>query len=191
MSAEDLAKQSIYQSVEIVPYDVRWPTQYEAERDRLLQLFPATFSAMEHVGSTAVTGMAAKPIIDILAVVPSMDVADKVTARLAECDYLFSADFNAQLGDSRWLMKHSNGRRTYHLHMVLSGSKHWVDKIRFRDLLRVDSSLARKYVTLKIDLAQKHAADREAYTEAKGVFVSGALASLANHSMPPTAGSGG
>lgn len=191
MSAQDLANQAIYQSVELVPYDVRWPTQYEAERDRLLQLFPVTFSAMEHIGSTAVTGMAAKPIIDILAVVSSMDVADNVTARLAECDYLFSADFNAQLGDSRWLMKHSYGRRTHHLHMVLSGSKHWVDKIRFRDLLRADPGLARKYVALKRELAQNYSRDREAYTEAKASFVRDALALLANRSMQPTAGSGG
>jgi GrpB-like predicted nucleotidyltransferase (UPF0157 family) len=190
MLADDLATQAIYQSVEIVPYEVNWPAEYEAERDKLLQLFPTTFSAIEHVGSTAVTGMAAKPIIDILAVVPSMEVADKVMTRLTECGYLFSADFNAQLGDSRWLMKHANGRRTHHLHLVLPGSKHWLDKIRFRDLLRADPSLARKYVALKKDLAQKHSADREAYTEAKADFVSDALASLANHSTQPTADGG-
>lgn len=191
MLADDLATQAIYQSVEIVPYEVNWSAEYEAERDKLLQLFPTTFSAIEHVGSTAVTGMAAKPIIDILAVVPSMEVADKVMTRLTQCGYLFSADFNAQLGDSRWLMKHANGRRTHHLHLVLPGSKHWLDKIRFRDLLRADPSWARKYVALKKDLAQKHSADREAYTEAKTDFVSDALASLANHSTQPTAESGG
>jgi GrpB-like predicted nucleotidyltransferase (UPF0157 family) len=189
--AEDLAAQAIYQSVEIVPYEINWAVEYEAERDTLLQLFPTTFSAIEHVGSTAVIGMAAKPIIDILAVVPSMDVADKVMIRLTECGYLFSAEFNAQLGDSRWLMKHANGRRTHHLHLVLPGSKHWVDKIQFRDLLRADPSWAHKYVALKKDLAQKHSADREAYTEAKADFVTHALVSLANRSMQPTAESGG
>jgi GrpB-like predicted nucleotidyltransferase (UPF0157 family) len=178
MLPEDLTKQTIYQSVEIAPYDANWPAEYEAERDRLRQLFPTTFSAIEHVGSTAVTGMAAKPVIDILAVVSSMDIADKVMAQLTGHGYLFSADFNAQLGDSRWLMKHANGRRTHHLHLVLPDSKHWIDKIRFRDLLRADSSLAHKYVALKKDLADKYSADREAYTEAKTGFVSDALASL-------------
>ncbi len=190
MLTGDLAMQAIYQSVEIVPYEVAWPAEYESERDRLLQFFPTTFSAIEHVGSTAVTGMAAKPIIDILAVVPSMDVADKIMTRLTECGYLFSADFNAQLGDSRWLMKHANGRRTHHLHLVLPDSKHWVDKIRFREILRADPFWAHKYVSLKKDLARKHSADREAYTEAKADFVSAALASLANHSQP-NAESGG
>jgi GrpB-like predicted nucleotidyltransferase (UPF0157 family) len=109
-----------------------------------------------------------------------MDIADKVMAQLTGHGYLFSADFNAQLGDSRWLMKHANGRRTHHLHLVLPDSKHWIDKIRFRDLLRADSSLAHKYVALKKDLADKYSADREAYTEAKTGFVSDALASLAN-----------
>jgi GrpB-like predicted nucleotidyltransferase (UPF0157 family) len=191
MWADDLKTQAIYQTVEIVPYQVKWPAEYEAERDRLLQLFSTSFSAIEPVGSTAVTGMAAKPIIDILAVVPSMDVADKVMTRLTDYGYLFSADFNVQLGDSRWLMKHENGRRTHHLHLVLPGSKHWVDKIRFRDLLRADPFWAQKYVAFKEDLAQTHSADREAYTDAKANFVRDGLASRDNHSMQPTAKSGG
>ena len=191
MPTDDLSKQAVYQSVEIVPYDSGWPAEYETERNRLLQLFPETFIAIEHVGSTAVAGLLAKPVIDIIAVVPSMNVADDVTLRLVAFGYLFSADFNEKLGDSRWLMKHSQGRRTHHLHLVLPGSEHWTNKIRFRDLLRASPALANRYVALKRNLAQKYPEDREAYTEAKACFVSDALQLLAHRSMQPTAGSGG
>lgn len=176
MSTDEFVQRAIYETVEIVPYDPRWPVEYGVERDRLLRMFPAAFSGIEHVGSTAVPGLAAKPIIDLIVAVPSMEVADVVMHSLVDIGYLFSADFNIKLGDSRWMMKHSNGRRTHHLHMVLPGSSNWLDKIRFRDLLRADAGLAAKYLSLKKDLAQRYSQDREAYTEAKADFVRNALA---------------
>ena len=63
------ATQAINQPVEIVPYDPNWPAEFEAERMQLSELFPATFSSIEHIGSTAVAGLAAKPVIDMI--VPS------------------------------------------------------------------------------------------------------------------------
>lgn len=176
----DLERQAIHERIEIVPYDRRWRAEFAAECERLTRGFPATFSRIEHVGSTAVAGLPAKPVIDIVAIVASMGVADAILPRLVEAGYSFSAEFNERLGDSRWLMKHANGRRTHHLHLVLAESMHWTGKIRFRDLLRSDAALAARYAALKKELAAKYAQDRDAYTEAKTLFVNEALASAGN-----------
>src|SRR4051794_26957481 len=112
---------AIHQRVEIQPYDVRWPSRFECERVRLIQQFQEEFLAIEHFGSTAVHGLAAKPIIDILAGVESIRAADELLPRLCQAAYDTSEEFNATLKDRRWLMRHEDGKRTHHLHLVIYG----------------------------------------------------------------------
>jgi len=88
---------------------------------------PANNLQIEHVGSTAVPGLPAKPVVDLMATVDSMALADRLIPRLLENGYVTSAEFNATLGDRRWLMRHADGHRTHHLHLVLPDSSAWRD----------------------------------------------------------------
>jgi GrpB-like predicted nucleotidyltransferase (UPF0157 family) len=163
-------QQAIHERVEIVAYDPAWPARFEVERSRLMQLFNELIE-VEHIGSTAVPGLPAKPVIDLMAAVPSLQVADRLIPRLCQHGYVTSAEFNATLRDRRWLMRHSGGRRTHHLHLVLPESDAWNETIRFRDLLRGDRKLASEYGAFKNSLVASLANDREAYTTAKGEFI--------------------
>jgi GrpB-like predicted nucleotidyltransferase (UPF0157 family) len=115
---------AIHESVQIISYDPGWPEKYELEKDRLLSLFPEAFLAIEHIGSTAVPQMAAKPIIDLLGGVRSIAEADLLLPALYENGYTTSVEFNASLGDRRWLMRHAGGHRTHHLHLVIHRDGH-------------------------------------------------------------------
>jgi GrpB-like predicted nucleotidyltransferase (UPF0157 family) len=171
LNPSPLLLQAINQRVEIQPYDPDWPSRFALERNRLLQLFPKTFIAIEHFGSTAVPGLAAKPVIDIMAGVASMRVADEILNPLCQAGYDTSKEFNATLKDRRWLMLHVNGKRTHHLHLIIHGQKDWQINLAFRDALRADLQLASRYEILKRTLAVMHADNREAYTIAKGDFI--------------------
>src|ERR1700691_3201237 len=119
MPTDDSLTRAIAEEVHVAAYDSRWAAQFVTERDRLLDLLPGRFSAIEHIGSTAVPGLAAKPIIDILAGVGSMSEADSLLEPLCAHGYETSAEFSASLPDRRWLMRQALGRRTHHLHLVV------------------------------------------------------------------------
>ncbi len=179
MKREDSLAQAIVEEVNISAYDSQWDTQFVAERDRLLKLLPGRFDAIEHIGSTAVPGLSAKPIIDILAGVSALNEADALLKPLCDHGYETSAEFNATLPDRRWLMRHALGRRTHHLHLVVFGGESWIRHLRFRDVLRSDSTIMARYEHLKQELAKMHRHDREAYTVAKNVFIGEVLTGAA------------
>lgn len=143
---------------------------FETERTRLLSLFRNDFIEIEHFGSTAIPGISAKPIIDILGGVKTLASADELSTRLCEFGYTTSAEFNATLSDRKWFMRWAAGRRTHHLHVVVHGSEVWRERLAFRDRLRADAEAAARYESLKASLASKHRDDREAYTSAKADF---------------------
>ncbi len=144
---------------------------FERERARLQALLPGSFLAIEHIGSTAVPGLVAKPVIDRMAAVESLEGVDVLIDRLCAHGYATSREFNATRADRKWLMRWRDGRRTHHLHIVVLGGKPWHDRLAFRDALQRDPALADCYAKLKTELAVKHRADREAYTDAKAEFV--------------------
>lgn len=166
-AAEDLARAGGHNaSVEIVDYDSAWPAAFEAERERLTPLLDGV--EVHHFGSTAVPGLAAKPVIDMIALVPDLDTP--IAALVAQAGYQFPEAFNATLTHRRFLCYPSAAHRTHHLHLVDQRSE-LERRLRFRDRLRADPVLAGEYVTLKRALAERHRDDREAYTEAKSEFV--------------------
>lgn len=162
---------AICEQVALHAYDPSWPAAYAVERARLLALLPGVFIDLRHIGSTAVPGLCAKPIIDILAGVESMAIVASMAEPVCTFGYTTSAEFNATLLDRRWFMRWANGRRTHHLHMVVHDSRAWHEHLRFRDALRAQPDLAARYAALKTRLAERYATDREAYTEAKAAFV--------------------
>ncbi|MDT4853197.1 GrpB protein [compost metagenome] len=171
MNEQQSLAAAIHEAVRLQAYDSSWPAAYAAERERLLRLFPGVFLDLQHIGSTAVPGLAAKPIVDIMAGVASMAVAESLAAPLCACGYTTSVEFNATLSDRKWFMRWADGHRTHHLHVVVHESQAWHERLRFRDALRADPALAARYAELKARSAEQHANDREAYTDAKAGFV--------------------
>jgi len=132
--------------------------------------------AIEHIGSTAVPGLAAESIIDIMAAVASLDGVDRLIDRLCDNGYATCPAFNASLTNRRWLMRWRDGHRTHHLHIVVAMIERLQDWLAFRDALRRDPALAGRYAGLKAEWAARHRADREAYTDAKTAFVDAVVA---------------
>ncbi len=163
--------EAIHEEVALQPYDTSWPARFAAERERLLTLFPDSFTAIEHIGSTAVPGLMAKPIIDMLAGVESMGIARSLSGVLLKAGYTTSAEFNSTLSDRQWFMRWAEGHRTHHLHIVVHGGPAWDQRLRFREALRASPELAAAYTALKTELAVRFPTDREAYTKAKAAFV--------------------
>ena len=159
--------------VDVVPYDRSWPALFEAERALLSKVLRRWLTGpIEHVGSTAVPDMPAKPIIDIMAAVASLDASRGALPALQQSGYQY-APYRADA--MHWFCKPSFAERTHHLHLVPFGSSLWHERIRFRDCLRSYPAVAQEYAVLKHRLAHLHQLDREAYTEAKGPFVSQVL----------------
>ena len=171
MTENESLERAIHEEVALVPYDPQWPSLFETERERLVGLFPSQLLDIQHFGSTAIPGIPAKPIIDLLAGVESMAVADSLVEPLLDSCYTTSAEFNATLTDRRWFMRWADGHRTHHLHLVVLGGTEWRRRLRFRNTLRADTELAHRYALLKEEVAAQHRMDREAYTRAKSEFV--------------------
>lgn len=182
MTEQESLTAAIHENVELREYNPAWPGIFHEEQQRLQSLFPDVFLDLQHIGSTAVPGLLAKPVVDLLAGVRSFAVARSLNEPLCRCCYATSAAYNASLADRQWFMRWSNGRRTHHLHVVVHDSAAWRERIAFRDALRADAELAARYGALKRALATTHRHDREAYTAAKAAFVQ--AASARNPSMP-------
>ena len=167
--------------VKLVSYDPRWPAQYNAEIARVSQALPAGLVvAAEHFGSTAIPGLAAKPIIDILIAVRSLpEACEMAVGALETLGYAFWPD-NPKT-DRLFFVKGlppSAPRRTHHIHMTEIDGEMW-QRLTFRDYLRAHPDEAARYAALKHDLAARHSKDREAYTDAKSVYVDAVLAKAA------------
>jgi GrpB-like predicted nucleotidyltransferase (UPF0157 family) len=166
-AAEDLARAGVHDAeVQIVEYDHAWPAAFQAERERLAPLLEG--AQIHHFGSTAVPGLAAKPVIDMIALVPDLDAPIEVLVRSA--GYQFPRAFNATLTHRRFFCYPSVTHRTNHLHLV-DKLDELERRLRFRDRLRSDHALAAQYVALKRTLAERYGNDREAYTDAKSEFI--------------------
>jgi GrpB-like predicted nucleotidyltransferase (UPF0157 family) len=155
--------------VQIVPYNTTWPARFHAERKLLERAVgPWIVGGVHHVGSTAVPGLAAKPIIDILVGVESLSGSRGTFERLADLGYQY-APYRAN--EMLWFCKPSAAHRTHHLHLVPSQSSRFHDELAFRDALRSRPDLAEGYARLKRALVKQHRNDREAYTAAKAQFI--------------------
>jgi GrpB-like predicted nucleotidyltransferase (UPF0157 family) len=158
----------------IVSYDAAWPDLFERERVSITDTIGEWIvGGIEHVGSTAVPGLAAKPVIDIMIGVESLERSRAAIPRLAAIGYLY-APYRADV--MHWLCKPSLTLRTHHAHLVPFASDLWHERLAFRDHLRTHPDTAAEYARLKQLLAQRHREDREAYTEAKGSFVARVVA---------------
>lgn len=170
--------------VEIVGYDESWPAKFEAERALLEEvLAPWLTGAIEHIGITAVPGLPAKPVIDIMAPVHTLDTSRPAIEAAASVGYVYYP-YKAEV--MHWFCKPSPHLRTHHLHLVPFASPLWEQRLRFRDALRQNPALAAEYAALKLRLAQQFRLDREAYTEAKAPFVHRVLSEASAYCHSPS-----
>lgn len=169
--------------IEIVSYDPHWPVLFAAE-ERVLRsaLRPDAFVAIEHAGSTAIPGVAAKPIIDIFIAVPSIPVAKRTLVEpIKAVGYVYWGDNpNPERMFFVKGMPPFGTRRTHHVHLCEPTSEHWTRPLLFRDYLRQHPGQAALYVELKRDLAERYRDDREGYTAAKDAFVLEVVAKARN-----------
>jgi GrpB-like predicted nucleotidyltransferase (UPF0157 family) len=154
-------------TVEVVDYDPAWPGRFEEERARLEAAVPGLFLTIEHVGSTAVAGMPAKPTIDVLAVAPSIDVVLGHLGPLAGAGYDYRPGSFPDDDRHLFFRKVRGGKRVAHLHVHEPASPQVEDYRLFLAFLRADPAAAARYAALKRDLAARYADRRQAYVEAK------------------------
>jgi GrpB-like predicted nucleotidyltransferase (UPF0157 family) len=152
-------------------YDSRWPAEFDRERAALAVLLDGVVERIEHVGSTAVVGLAAKPLIDIALGFSDPALLDEGRARLLAAGYEDRGDLGEKGGVV--VTKGSPSERTHILHLVLVESDQWRRFLTFRDALRADPTVRDEYATLKKALAGQFPGDREAYTAGKAPFVDG------------------
>jgi GrpB-like predicted nucleotidyltransferase (UPF0157 family) len=166
-----------HDAIRIVPYDSDWPALFGREREPLERaLGPALVRRVEHMGSTAVPGLEAKPIIDMLAVVQDIDGVD--LSAVAACGWLLAPEPGDEQERRLSLCKPALEKRTHHLHIVEKRFDAWQDWILFRDYLRHHPDTALRYAELKRQLAGAGAGDpndRAAYRDGKSVFVEAVL----------------
>jgi len=161
-------------------YDPAWAAGFETERRLLLPVLePWLVGPIEHIGSTAVPGLRAKPIIDIMAAVRDLASSMPAIEALKPLRYCY---FEYKASVMHWFCKPSDFDRTHHLHLVPFGSQLWRDRVAFRDRLRGEPAIRSAYEEIKVALAAKHREDREAYTEAKTGFVQSVLGQLTSAS---------
>jgi GrpB-like predicted nucleotidyltransferase (UPF0157 family) len=160
--------------IEIVPYDPAWPRRFEAERAVLERvLAPWLEGGIHHIGSTAIPGISAKPIIDMMAGVRDLSEARAASDALAEPGYV---DDPHRPGIAHHFTKPSLQHAEFGLHLTEPGSDLWRERLAFRDALRADPELAAEYAALKLRLARRHPADLAAYGAGKRPFVVAVLA---------------
>lgn len=163
--------------VVVRPYDDRWPQAFAEESARLRALLGPLARALEHVGSTAVPGLPAKPVLDVAIAYAHRSALEAMRDLLARAGYEDRGDQGEQGGVV--FVKGPATRRTHHLHLVAEASAQWRRYLASRDALRRDDSLRARYGALKGALARRFPADRVAYTAGKDDFVADVLAKVA------------
>lgn len=157
------------QHITVTDYNPAWPEMYRKEAELLKDILKGNCVSVYHIGSTAVSGLAAKPIIDIMAEVRDLTAVDAVCARFEEAGYEYLGEFGIR--GRRYLRKGGN-ERTHQIHIF---SEKDVDNLSrhlaFRDYLRVHPEICRQYAALKKELARKYPYDIDGYCDGKDTFV--------------------
>lgn len=160
----------------VVAYNPVWPVRFRIEAQLLQVALASLKPAIEHIGSTSVPGLAAKPVIDMLVGVPSLDAFEAYVERLSNFGYEYMPEYERALPERRFFKRMVRGVRTHHVHVVQWNGVYWKRYLKFRNHLRADGWLAARYAEVKRRLAGRFASDRDAYTNGKTGFVEAVLA---------------
>ncbi|AZV67933.1 GrpB family protein [Bacillus cereus] len=152
----------------VVPHENHWSEKFQMEADRLKTAMPETVK-IHHIGSTSVPGLAAKPIIDMIMEVESIERVDRWNERFIELGYIVKGENG--ISGRRFFIHGTEEKRLYHLHVFEKGNPEIVRHLAFRDYMMAHCEEAEAYATLKKELAEKYTNDGTLYTEGKNEFV--------------------
>jgi GrpB-like predicted nucleotidyltransferase (UPF0157 family) len=155
----------------IEPYHPEWKRKFNSEANLIQFVIGRYITVIEHIGSTAVPGLAAKPIIDMLIGVKSLADTPHFVSRLELMGYIYIPEYEVDLPERRYLYKQRRGEDIFHLHMVEPHSEFFRRHIAFRDYLRLHPETVAEYAALKHKLAKEFGSDRAGYTDAKTEFI--------------------
>ncbi len=156
-------------TVSLVDYQPSWTTAFDIEKKQLQDALGSYVSNIEHVGSTSVPGLAAKPIVDMIAAVDDLSVYKRLIEPLTALGYEFMPD--RVFPDRVFFPKGPRENRTHHLSLVVKNSEGWTKPILFRDYLRKNAVARTKYQDVKTELAAQFPDDRASYTKAKELVI--------------------
>ena len=151
--------------VELVDHDPTWAELFEAERAKLTRIFDGRVVGIEHIGSTAVPDLCAKPIVDVLVGLRELELTDEDIAGMRALGYEYLGEYGRP---GRLFFR--KRPRTHHVHVVEHGGQHWDRQLTFRDALRTDAEERERYDRFKRRLAAE-GHPREVYTELKTPFI--------------------
>jgi len=164
--------------VEVVPHSPAWRSQFEVEATAIASVFGPNLVAIHHVGSTAIPGIHAKPIIDLLPEVRDIHQVDQQAADMQSLGYEVLGEFG--IPGRRYFRKHNaNGDRSHHVHVFQTGSPEIKRHLAFRDYLIAHPEVAQEYSQLKQKLAQQFPHDIESYMDGKDAWIK-AIDQIAN-----------
>lgn len=165
-----------YESIEIKKPDPIWKDKGIRESEELYTILSVFgVKEVEHIGSTAIPNLPAKPIIDLMASLSSLENIEEIVDILSLYDWYYVPPELDKQEWRRFFVKVKNDKRIAHLHLMQEGEARWGKQLEFRNILRADVYLAEQYAALKNQLAQEHNNDREKYTEAKTEFINKVL----------------
>jgi GrpB-like predicted nucleotidyltransferase (UPF0157 family) len=153
--------------VRLVQYTKEWERLFQAEKPRLQAAVGKYVLDIQHVGSTSIPGMVAKPIIDIAIAVQNFEAAAVCIKPIEQLGY----EYKGENGIPRRHYFTKGNPRTHHVHLNEIGSRDWNDQIIFRDYLTQYPEIAKAYAELKLELAQRYPTDRQSYLDSKAPFI--------------------
>ena len=163
-------------SIVIVEYDPAWPALFEAEKAPILAVAGDHIDDIQHVGSTSIAGLGAKPIIDIMVGLHDLSRVENCVQPLQSIDYRYCGEYG--IPERHYFRKPagaSSNQVRHDVHMVVKGSDFWRRQLLFRDYLRLHAEDAQEYYLLKKELAEKFGSDHAGYTDAKTSFIEAVL----------------
>jgi GrpB-like predicted nucleotidyltransferase (UPF0157 family) len=165
---EESVRQEDVRVIRISDYSTDWPAAYDLEAQKLTRVFGEQLAGIHHIGSTAVPGLPAKPVIDILVEVSEIEKVDELNQLMEKLGY--EAWGENGISNRRFFPKGRN-RRSHHVHVFPAGHSEVLRHLRFRDYMRAYPDEARAYADLKQELAGKHPHDIDSYCDGKNAFI--------------------
>lgn len=153
--------------VKLEPYASEWKNEFEIEKEKLLFILNGNVIDIQHTGSTSIEGSYAKPVIDILIGVESLDNGKDLIPILIKKGYIYKFNVPGEI----YFKKQNNGLTTHHIHIAPIGGQVWKNQIIFRDYLRLHPEKLQEYIELKQRLAMEFADNRDEYSKGKEEFI--------------------
>lgn len=157
------------QHIIVAEYDPQWASMFETEANLIKEILQENLVEIHHIGSTAVEGLSAKPIIDIMPVVKSLETVDTVSSKFEEIGYEYLGEFGIK---GRRYLRKGGDERTHQIHIFAEGDTNNINRhLAFRNYMRTHPKERAQYSALKKELAQKFPYDIDGYCDGKEAFI--------------------